>query len=75
MTYLIAPSHPTVSETLVQFRDSMRKVPGAPDLAFSVVEYSKALLYLGQGGENDRTQTTCARRHDKEGRFATTNYQ
>ncbi len=28
-------------KTLVQFRDSMRKVSGAPDLTFSVVEYSK----------------------------------
>ena len=29
------------SQTLVQFRDSMRKISGTPDLNFSVVEYSK----------------------------------
>ena len=28
-------------QTLVQFRDSMRKISGTPDLTFSVVEYSK----------------------------------
>lgn len=28
-------------QTLVQFRDSMRKITGTPDLTFSVVEYSK----------------------------------
>lgn len=28
-------------KTLVQFRDSMRKITSAPDLTFSVVEYSK----------------------------------
>ena len=33
------------SQTLVQFRDSMRKVSGTPDLNFSVVEYSKPYTF------------------------------